>query len=149
MIQPFMKPILSGFIAVVAAFAVGGCANNSAKPNNSKTGFPTSEISRKVLERTDIPGSDEELRLMLVEFPAHSSSVPHIHPVGGLCYVVEGQAESQYEGDELKTIHAGDSYQDLASRKHVLFRNASDTDPLKFICTAKIRKDQQFMVPVP
>jgi len=144
-----MKPIVFGCITVVAALAVGGCAIPSAKPNPSKMGFPSAAISRKILEQTDIPGSDEELRLMLIEFPPHTASAPHTHPVGGLCYVVVGMAESQYEGEDLKTFHAGDSYQDLASIRHLVFRNASDTDPLKFVCAAKIRKDQAFMVPVP
>lgn len=101
-----------------------------------------------MIERIDITGSDEELRLMLIEYPPNVSSVPHIHPVGGLCYVVEGAAESQYEGEDLKTFKAGDSYQDIATIKHLLFRNASKTDPLKFTCTAKIKKDQQFMLPI-
>ncbi|PKO25150.1 MAG: hypothetical protein CVU35_05665 [Betaproteobacteria bacterium HGW-Betaproteobacteria-8] len=106
------------------------------------------EVSRKVLERTDMVGSDEELRLMLVEFPPEYSNVAHSHPVAGLCYVIEGTAESQYEGEELKTIHAGDSYQDSATKKHLLFRNASKTEALRFICAAKINKETAFMQPL-
>jgi len=106
------------------------------------------EVSRKVIERADIAGSDEELRLMLVEFPPVLSNVAHTHPVAGLCYVIEGTAESQYEGEALKTFRAGDSYQDLATKKHLIFRNASKTDGLKFTCAAKIKKDQQFMLPL-
>lgn len=106
------------------------------------------EISRTVLERSDIEGSDEELRLMLVEFPPGFSNIPHIHPVGGLCYVIEGTAESQYDGEEIKIFHAGESYQDSANKKHLLFRNASKTGNLKFTCTAKIKKDTAFMQPL-
>jgi quercetin dioxygenase-like cupin family protein len=65
-----------------------------------------------------------------------------------LCYVVEGVAESQYEGEELKVFHAGDSYQDQANKKHLIFRNPSKTDVLKFTCTAKIKKDLPFMTPL-
>lgn len=106
------------------------------------------EVSRKVIEKMDIAGSDEELRLMLVEFPPAFSNVAHTHPVAGLCYVIEGTAESQYEGEDVKTLHAGDSYQDSATKKHLMFRNASKTDGLKFTCAAKIKKDQQFMRPL-
>jgi quercetin dioxygenase-like cupin family protein len=134
-------------IFTLSAIILGGCVSNSATLDNLQTS-PSSEISRKVIERLNIAGSDEELRLMLIEYPPNVSSVPHTHPVGGLCYVVEGAAESQYEGEDLKTFKAGDSYQDIATKKHLLFRNASKTDPLKFTCTAKIKKDQQFMLPI-
>lgn len=107
-----------------------------------------SEVTRKVIERLNIVGSDEELRLMLVEFPPAFSNAAHTHPVAGLCYVIEGTAESQYEGEDVKTFRAGDSYQDSTSKKHLMFRNANKTDGLKFICAAKIKKDQQFMLPL-
>lgn len=85
---------------------------------------------------------------MLIDFPPEFSNVPHTHPVVGLCYIIEGVAESQYEGEDLKTLHAGDSYQDSATKKHLLFRNSSETDALKFTCAAKIKKGQEFMQPL-
>ena len=51
------------------------------------------EVSSKIIERTGIDGSDEELRLMLVEFPPGYASPAHTHPVIGLNYIVEGFAE--------------------------------------------------------
>jgi quercetin dioxygenase-like cupin family protein len=106
------------------------------------------EVSRKIIEKTDIDGSDEELRLMLVEFPPGYASPAHLHPVVGLNYIVEGAAESQYEGEALKTLHAGDSYQDLANKKHLVFRNASTTAGLKFMVAYTIAKDLPFMQPL-
>jgi quercetin dioxygenase-like cupin family protein len=141
------KTIMKRIIFILTAFILGGCVSNAATLNSAKINS-SSEISRKVIERIDIAGSNEELRLMLIEYPPNLFSVPHIHPVGGLCYVVEGAAESQYEGEDLKTFKAGDSYQDIATKKHLLFRNVSKTMPLKFTCTAKIKKDQQYMLPI-
>jgi len=34
------------------------------------------------------------------------------------------------------------------TKKHLIFRNASKTDGLKFTCAAKIKKDQPFMLPL-
>lgn len=106
------------------------------------------DVSRKIIERTDIEGTDEELRMMLVEFPPAFSNVAHTHPTVGLCYVVEGEAESQYEGEAVKVLHTGDSYQDQVNSKHLLFRNTSETDGLRFICIAKMKKDQGYMQPL-
>jgi quercetin dioxygenase-like cupin family protein len=105
------------------------------------------EVSRRVLERRDIAGTDEELRLMVVEFPAGYSNAAHRHPVAGLCYVIAGTAESQYEGEQAKIIGAGESFQDEADKRHVVFRNVSSTDELKFVCSTKIRKDLDYLLP--
>lgn len=106
------------------------------------------EATRTIIQRTDIEGSDEELRLMLVEYPPGYASPAHIHPVVGLNYILEGTAESQYEGEDLKTLHAGDSYQDPANKKHLVFRNSSKTDTLRFLVAYRIKKDGTFMHPL-
>ena len=138
-----MKMLKYMSIVVLALSQFSHVAHSEEVPQRKIT-----EVSRKVIERIDIAGSDEELRLMLVEFPSAFSNVAHTHPVAGLCYVIEGTAESQYEGEDVKTFHAGDSYQDSATKKHLIFRNASKTDGLKFTCAAKIKKEQQFMLPL-
>jgi quercetin dioxygenase-like cupin family protein len=117
---------------------------SAAERSQSKT----PDVSRKIIEKTDIEGSDEELRLMLVEFPPGYASPAHIHPVVGLNYIIEGTAESQYEGEALKALKAGDSYQDPANNKHVVFRNASKTHVLRFIVAYKIKKELPFMQPL-
>jgi quercetin dioxygenase-like cupin family protein len=108
----------------------------------------TPEVTRKVIERTPIAGSDEELRLMLIDYPPGASAPIHRHPVIGLCYVIHGTAESQYTGEAMRTLRAGDSYQDSATKTHLLFRNASSTDHLRFTCAAKIGEHEDFAQPV-
>ena len=105
-------------------------------------------VSRNIIQETDIPGSDEELRLMLVEFPPGYISPAHTHPVVGLNYIIEGTAESQYEGEDILTLNAGDSYQDPANKKHLIFRNPSKTHALRFLVAYKIKKDGAFMHPL-
>ena len=103
--------------------------------------------TRKLIERLDIPNSDEELRLTLVEFPAGHAIPAHRHPVAGLCYVIEGSAETQYAGEDAQVVSKGGSFQDKANTTHVVFRNASSSEPLKFICAVKIKKDQEYLLP--
>lgn len=138
-----MKKLAYSVLSVLTLSQISNLAYSAEILTNKIT-----EVSRKVIERADISGSDEELRMMLVEFPPAYSNVAHLHPVGGLCYVIEGTAESKYEGEDIKVFHAGDSYQDKANKVHLLFRNMSNTESLKFTCTAKIKKEQQFMLPI-
>ena len=87
------------------------------------------------------------MRLTLVEYPPGESAPPHRHPVAGLCYVIEGTAETRYDGEPAKLVRQGQSFQDEANKLHALFRNGSTTDALKFVCFAKIAKGQQYMLP--
>lgn len=105
------------------------------------------EVSRKVIERVDIPGSGEELRLMLVEYPPGYSIKPHRHSVAGLCYVIEGAAETQYEGERRRLVKAGESFQDEAEKIHLVFKNASMSAPLRFLCSFKIAKNGDYVLP--
>lgn len=108
---------------------------------------PSAQVTRKVLQRSPIAGTDDEVRLMMMEFPPGAASARHRHPVAGVCYVLEGTAESQYEGEALRTLHAGDSYIDPATRPHLVFRNVGRT-PLRFTCAARIGVEQPFMLPL-
>lgn len=108
---------------------------------------PAAAVTREVIERVAVPGTGNELRLMRVTFPPGAASPPHRHPAPGLCYVLEGTAESQYEGEALTTLHAGDSYQDSPDRPHLVFRNPSATTRLRFTCAATLGIDQPFFQP--
>jgi quercetin dioxygenase-like cupin family protein len=105
-------------------------------------------ISRKVIERHEIPGSTDELQMILIEYRPGAVGPPHIHPVIGLNYIIEGVAESQYEGEPIKKFKAGDSYQDPANKRHLVFRNASKSKPLKFLVACKISKGESFSKPL-
>ena len=109
---------------------------------------PSPPITRTVVERSEIPGTADELEIILIEYQPGAAGTAHLHPVVGLNYIIEGTAESQYEGEALKTFHAGDSYQDPANKRHLIFRNASTTEPLKFLVACKIPKGQSFVEPL-
>ena len=125
---------------IFAAAALGLVADLSTAESVSAA----AGVSRTIMERIDIPGSNDELRLTLVEFPPGQSAPAHYHPVPGVCYVLEGAAETQYEGGPVERVTAGESFHDEAGKTHAVFRNVSSTDVLKFICAAKIGKDQQY-----
>ena len=131
----------------IMSFVLTG-AVGAALTSQAVAGETISKIERKVIERIPIPGTDEELQMMLVIFPPGARSEPHVHPVQGMNYIIEGTAESQYEGHPLEVLKAGDSYLDLASVTHTLFRNPSQTDPLKFVIAYKIKKDVSFLRPL-
>ncbi len=121
--------------------ACAGLSTNSIPPQT------TDEITRQILERTSLRVG-RELRLMLIEYPPGASAPAHQHPVAGLCLVLEGEAESQYEDEGLVSIGAGESYQDSGTKTHFVWRNPSETEWLRFVCAADIGVDEAFATPV-
>jgi quercetin dioxygenase-like cupin family protein len=145
-----MKPLRGDFmrarpliVSLTIAFLLLGATMSLASPT------PSATVERKTLLRIPVEETDEELQLISVTFPPGSGSSPHLHPVQGMNYILEGTVESQYEGGPLEHYKAGDTYLDEKDRVHVIFRNTSSTAPLRFLIFCKIRKGVAFKQDLP
>ena len=127
-------------MAVVMAICVCGIAPAWAVTS------ATQPITRTLLERRPIPGTDQEMQLILVVFQPGAASPLHHHPVAGLSYIIEGTAESAYGNDPPKLYHTGDTLQDLANVPHTIFRNPDQRKPLRFLIFTNLRADQSYLI---
>jgi quercetin dioxygenase-like cupin family protein len=93
----------------------------------------STKIQRVEIQRSDVPGTDLEMRVLLVTYPPGAAAPVHHHPVVGINYILEGSAETAFDNDAPRTYSAGESFQDLAMHPHTIFRNASKTKPLRFL----------------
>jgi quercetin dioxygenase-like cupin family protein len=99
--------------------------------------------SRIELMRREIPGvSDREAVMFLISLPPGAAAPVHAHPGIGIGYVLEGVYESQYEGEPLKRFVAGDAICDLAQTPHLVARNGSRTEPLRFVMTFIVKRGE-------
>ena len=103
-------------------------------------------ITRTVLERRPIQGTDQEMQLILIVYQPGVSAPLHHHPVAGLNYILEGTAESAYGKDLPKVYHAGDTLQDLPDVPHTIFRNPDKDKALRFLVFANLRADQPYAI---
>jgi len=105
--------------------------------------------TRTELIRRDIPEAPgHEAIMFLLSLPPGGAAPAHKHPGIGVGYVLEGVYESQYEGEELKTFTAGDAICDLAQTPHLIARNGSATESLRFIMTFIVKKGQPTVEPL-
>ena len=105
--------------------------------------------SRVELMRRAIPGAvNLEAVMFLLSLPPGAAAPAHKHPGLGVGYVLEGVYESQYEGEELKRFTAGDSIYDLAQTPHLIARNGSHNEPLRFIMTFIVQKGEPTLLPL-
>lgn len=107
---------------------------------------PAAGITRVTLEHHAVPGTDLEMRMVLITFPPSAASPVHHHPVAGLNYIVSGTAESAYGSAAPKVYHAGDTLQDVADTPHSVFRNADPHAPLKFLIFYTAKPGQPYLV---
>jgi len=105
--------------------------------------------SRVELMRKAIPGAGNlEAVMFLLSLPPGTAAPVHKHPGIGIGYVLEGVYESQYEGEELRRFTAGDSIYDLAQTPHLIARNGSPDEPLRFIMTFIVQKGEPTILPL-
>jgi quercetin dioxygenase-like cupin family protein len=103
----------------------------------------TSLLSREFKE---FPG--KEGLLILVECPPGSSDPIHRHNAHAYVYVLEGSVVMQVKGGEQVTLTPGQTFYEGPDDVHVVSRNASSTQPAKFLVFLVKDKGAPVLIPM-
>jgi len=95
---------------------------------------------------TDIPG--KEGLMITVEYPPGGSDPIHRHNAYGFIYVLEGSIVMQVKGGKEVTLTAGQTFYEGPDDVHVVGRNASKTEPAKFVVFLVKDKGAPVLTPV-
>jgi quercetin dioxygenase-like cupin family protein len=106
----------------------------------------TQPITRTVLEQHPIPGTDQVMEVMLITLQPGVSAPLHHHSVAGLGYILEGKAESAYGNDAPKLYGVGDTFQDVPTTPHTVFRNPDPHNVLRFLVFTNLHQGQAYTV---
>ncbi len=133
-----------------AGMAGAACAFSSRPllaqtASSHRTTISPDGIIRETLE-SYVNEAGEDFRLVLSTYPPGVGLPAHHHPSVGINYVLEGVAESQYIGEELRRFASGQSYQDKAGEQHTIFRNPDQTAVLKYLLVYAVKKGQPFLI---
>ena len=94
----------------------------------------------------DYPG--KEARLLEVSYPPGARDMVHRHDAHAFVYVLEGQIVMQVQGQPAVTLNAGQTFYEGPGDVHVVGRNASDTEPAKFVVVLLKAKGAPVLTPV-
>ena len=94
----------------------------------------------------DFPG--KEGTMITVEYPPGANDPMHRHNAHAFVYVLEGTVVMQLKGGKEVTLKPGDTFYEGPSDIHVVGRNASKTQPAKFIVVLLKDKGAPVLVPV-
>jgi quercetin dioxygenase-like cupin family protein len=121
--------------ALLLSFAAPAAAQETTKV--------TPLLSRDL---TDIPG--KEGTMLIVEYPPGGTDPVHRHNAHAFVYVLEGSIIMQVKGSEPVTLHSGDTFYEGPNDIHIVGRNASKTEPAKFLVVLVKNKGAPILTPV-
>jgi quercetin dioxygenase-like cupin family protein len=90
----------------------------------------------------------KELLMITVEHVPGGSSPSHRHNAHAMVYVLEGSVVMQLKGGKQVTLTPGQTFYEGPNDIHVIDRNASKTQPAKFLVFLIKDKDAPALVPV-
>jgi quercetin dioxygenase-like cupin family protein len=97
----------------------------------------------------DIPESPgRELLMLLVEHVPGGSSPMHRHNAQAMVYVMEGSVVMQVKGGQEVTLTPGQTFYEGPDDLHTVDRNASSTEPAKFVVFMIKDKGAPALIPV-
>ena len=112
-------------VCLLASTFAANAAETAAPPMTTKV----TPLTSKDLQ--GLPG--KEGSLFLVEYPPGGSDPVHRHNASVFVYVLEGGVVMQVKGGQEVTLNKGQTFFESPEDIHVVGRNASQTEPAKFL----------------
>ena len=94
----------------------------------------------------NVPG--KEGVMMIVDYPPGSVDPIHRHNAHAFIYVLEGSIVMQVRGGKEVTLTPGQTFYEGPDDVHVVGRNASKTEPAKFVLFMLKDKGAPVLIPV-
>ena len=79
----------------------------------------------------ELPGS--EAVMLEVSYPPGEKDRVHRHDAHAFVYVLEGTIQMQLQGKPLTTVKAGETFYEGPDDVHLIGRNASTSEPARFV----------------
>jgi len=98
------------------------------------------------IDLADYPG--KEGRVIEVSYPPGAQDMAHRHNAHAFVYVLEGQIVMQLKGKPAVTLKAGQTFYEGPADVHVVGRNASNTEPARFVVVLLKGKGAPIVTPV-
>ncbi len=94
---------------------------------------PTPAVVKPLLTETVTGVRGKEVTMSTVEYLPGGESLPHRHDAEVFVYVLEGSVVMQVDGKEPVTLLPGQTFHERPSDIHRVSKNASATEPAKFL----------------
>jgi quercetin dioxygenase-like cupin family protein len=134
--------LLPRYFAIISSVAFLLCQVHPALAQETKV----TPLAAKALP--GFSGGEKEGAMFLVEYPPGASSAEHRHDAHVFVYVIQGSVVMQVKGGPELTLKAGETFYENPDDVHVVSKNASATEPAKFIAFFVKNKGAPVLTPV-
>ena len=93
-----------------------------------------------------VPG--REISMLTVAYAPGDSSPPHTHHAQALVYVLEGSIVMQAQGKAAVTLRPGQTWYEGPDDVHVVSRNASQSEPARYLVFMVKDKGAPILTPI-
>jgi quercetin dioxygenase-like cupin family protein len=131
-------------IAVCVALATLGVAAPLQAQQPQPSPVQPSPVTRTILQRADVPGTNLELIYATVEIAAGFKAGRHSHPGIVAAHVVEGDFWIQLDGQPEKVVHAGES---LTVPDRAIHNEGATDKPTKLNAVYVVEKGKPLVSP--
>lgn len=111
--------------------AVPARAQNETKPDAANSAHDTKIVPLMNKEFADIAG--KEGTMLTVEYAPGAATPKHRHNAHTFVYVLEGSIVMQAEGGQAVTLGPGQTFYESPADIHAVSKNASTSQPAKFL----------------
>lgn len=136
---PFVAASLLLAQQVLAAPPAGHATHTAAPPEASVTPLMTKDMP-------DIAG--KEMQMITVDYPPGAVDPVHRHDADSFVYVLEGSIVMQVKGGQEVTLTPGQTFYEGPNDIHTVGRNASQTQPARFLVLLLKKKGAPILTPV-
>lgn len=114
-------------------YAIGAAFAMALLGTSSQAADPKPALVKPLLTEplSGVPG--KEVTVLTVEYLPGGASAAHRHDADVFVYVLEGAVIMQVDGKEPVTVRAGETFRENPKDIHRQSRNASQTEPAKFV----------------
>jgi quercetin dioxygenase-like cupin family protein len=116
--------------------------------NPMRTASAQEAVKVSELMTKDLPNLPEkEVTMITVDYAPGAADPVHRHNASAFVYVLEGSIEMQMKGGEKVTLHRGDTFYEDPAGIHLVGKNASNTEPAKFLVVLVKDKGAPILIP--
>jgi quercetin dioxygenase-like cupin family protein len=126
-----MRAALIGALCLIAAPSVA--ENATATPRLAKESVAQNPKITPLITKELAGLAGKEAVMLTVEYAPGASSTKHRHNAHTFVYVLEGSIVMQVEGGKEMTLGAGQTFYESPDDIHTVSKNASNSQPAKFL----------------
>jgi len=143
-----MSKLTKFLLPFIATATLLSQPTQAASHHAQGTPKPTDPVVTEVMTKAlpDIPG--KEALMLVVDYPPGGADPVHRHDASAFVYVLEGTIVMQVKGGKEVTLKPGQTFYEGPDDIHTVGRNASQTEPAKFVVVLIKKQGAPALTPV-